>query len=124
MKHLMWTALVLPLGVMPAFAQSRPATTPSTPQVTTPPPPGVQPPTGGPNSLPTTEPPNIIDRSAVDPGVNAFTETQARNRLLALGYCEVSALTKGGDGIWRGTATRNGEPVRVAVDGNGAISSN
>jgi len=122
MKQFLWAALALPLCAAMAFAQSAPATTPSTPPVTTPPPPGVQPPTGGPNSLPTAEPANVIDRSGPVPGANSFTEAQARTRLRDHGYGQVSALIKGSDGIWRGSAIRNGSPVHVSVDFKGDIS--
>ena len=145
MKQLILAGLALQLCAAPAFAQSTPATTPSTPPVTTPPPPGAQPPSGGPNSLPTAEPANAIDNSGgtgsrvapggvtksavtpgndVTPGANSFTEAQARNRLLHNGYEQVSELTKDQDGIWRGSAIRNGAPVRVSVDFRGHIASN
>lgn len=125
-----WAAgLALQLGAVTAFAQSTPATTPSTPPVTTPPPPAVHPPTGGPNSLPTSEPANAIDRGAqsdngLSKGANSFTEAQARSRLRQHGYRAVSALTKDPDGVWRGSAIRNGHQVHVGLDYKGNISTN
>jgi protein CpxP len=124
MKRLILAGLALQLYAAPAFAQSTPSTTPSTPPVTTPPPPAVHPPTGGPNSLPTAEPANAIDTSGVTPGANSFTEAQARSRLRDNGYSEVSALTKDQNGIWRGSAIKNGSPVHVSVDFKGHIASN
>lgn len=54
------------------------------------------------------------------PGVavqNLFTETQARQHLLHLGYTNVSELTKDQDGRWIGTATTKDGQIRVvAVD--------
>jgi hypothetical protein len=145
MQRTFWAAaLALQLCAAPVFAQSTPATTPSTPPVTTPPPPAAAPPTGGPNSLPTAEPANTIanggspsgglgtsglstsglSTSGLSKGANSFTEAQARSRLQHHGYAQVSALTKDQDGIWRGSAMRNGTPVHVSVDYKGNISSN
>lgn len=128
-RTIMAAGLALQFGVAPVFAQSTPATTPSTPPVTTPPPPAVHPPTGGPNSLPTSEPANAIEKggvSAEGPGrsVSAFTEAQARSRLRQNGYREVSGLTMDPDGTWRGSVTRNGHQVHVALDNKGNISTN
>ena len=58
------------------------------------------------------------------PGANSFTESQARSRLEKNGYSQVSGLTKGDDGIWRGAATKNGSSVHVTVDYKGNISVN
>jgi hypothetical protein len=58
------------------------------------------------------------------PGANSFTESQARGRLAKEGYSQVSGLTKGNDGVWRGTATKNGNAVQVGVDYKGNISMN
>jgi putative membrane protein len=121
--------LALQLGAVPAFAQSTPATTPSTPPVTSPPPPAANPPTGGPNSLPPSEPANAIDSGnpgtgGLSKGANSFTEAQARDRLRKHGYGQVSALTKDQDGVWRGSAIRNGHQVHVGLDYKGNVSSN
>lgn len=45
-----------------------------------------------------------------------FTEVQARQHLLHLGYTNVSELTKDEDGKWIGTATKDGKARVVAVD--------
>ena len=47
---------------------------------------------------------------------NLFTEKQARTHLLRLGYAEVSGLTKDENGVWHGTATKDGQQRNVAVD--------
>ena len=44
-------------------------------------------------------------------GANSFTEGQAKDRAVAAGLTDVGALTKDGDGIWRGPATQDGKSV-------------
>jgi hypothetical protein len=51
---------------------------------------------------------------------NLFTESQARQHLLHLGYTNVSELSKDEHGRWIGTAkTKDGETRSVAVDVKG-----
>ena len=57
-----------------------------------------------------------------EPGANSFTEAQAKSRLEAAGYSNVSALRKDDQGIWRGTAMKDGKQVNVAVDFRGNIT--
>ena len=52
-------------------------------------------------------------------GSSSFTQNQARRRLERNGYQGVSALTKDSGGVWRGTATRDGQPVQVWLDYKG-----
>jgi hypothetical protein len=48
---------------------------------------------------------------------NLFTETQARQHLMHLGYTNVSELAKNDDGQWVGNAiTKDGQKRAVAVD--------
>lgn len=54
-------------------------------------------------------------------GANSFTEGQAKDRVLAHGFTEVSTLVKDGDGIWRGTAKQGDKQVPVAVDFKGNV---
>lgn len=48
------------------------------------------------------------DANAPLKGANSFTEGQAKDRILAAGYTNVSGLKKDADGIWRGTASKTG----------------
>jgi putative membrane protein len=78
--------------------------------------------------MPTGEPANTIDRGGVSAGGTGgrpgpFTEAQARSRLQKQGYRHVSALTKDQDGVWRGSASRNGHQVHVGLDNRGNIST-
>jgi len=52
-----------------------------------------------------------------------FTEAQARQHLMHLGYTNVSALDKNADGQWVGTALKEGQTRVVAVDIKGPTRS-
>jgi hypothetical protein len=54
-------------------------------------------------------------------GANSFTEGQAKSRIEAAGYSNVSGLIKDKDGIWRGRASKGGSPVDVALDFQGNV---
>lgn len=62
-----------------------------------------------------------IDAGAPFEGANSFTESQAKDRVVAAGLSSVSALTKDDKGIWRGTAMKDGKSVNVAVDYKGNV---
>jgi len=55
------------------------------------------------------------------PGANSFTEEQAKTRIEEAGFAQVSALTKDDSGIWRGSATKDGKSVGVALDYQGNV---
>ncbi len=57
------------------------------------------------------------------PGANSFTEGQARSRIEAAGFSNVTELQKDDQGIWRGRGTREGRQVGVALDFTGAVTS-
>ncbi|CAN5498185.1 hypothetical protein BH10PSE7_BH10PSE7_44580 [soil metagenome] len=67
---------------------------------------------------------SAMDEGAPLEGANSFTEDQAKDRALAAGFTDVSALTKDDKGIWRGTAMRDGASVKVAVDYKGNVVAN
>ena len=72
---------------------------------------------------------NVFMEASVDPGAplegaNSFTEGQAQDRVTAAGYADVSALAKDEKGVWRGTATKDGKSVKVAVDYKGNVVAN
>ena len=56
-------------------------------------------------------------------GANSFTEAQAKDRATAAGLTSVSSLVKDGDGIWRGTAMKDGKSTAIAVDFKGNVVS-
>jgi|SRR5436190_8768203 hypothetical protein len=57
-------------------------------------------------------------------GANSFTEGQAKSRIADQGFANVSNLTKDENGIWRGTASKDGKNVNVAVDYKGNVVAN
>jgi protein CpxP len=60
---------------------------------------------------------------AVQPGANSFTEGQARSRIEAQGFKNVSELRKDEQGIWRGKAMRDGNSTNVMLDFKGNVST-
>nr|WP_314075682.1 hypothetical protein [uncultured Roseococcus sp.] len=54
-------------------------------------------------------------------GANSFTEAQARSRIEAAGFTNVSELQKDDQGVWRGRADRNGATTQVGVDYQGTV---
>jgi len=114
-------------AALPALAQNAPSGV--TPQASGSPP-ALATPTS-PTPMTSTQPPaartptsSTMAATGAVPGANSFTEAQARRRLEQNGYSQVSSLIKGKDGIWRGTATRNGASGQVTVDYKGDISMN
>lgn len=65
--------------------------------------------------------PGAVTPGSVVPGANSFTEAQARSRIEKAGYTDVGALVKSDDGIWRGTAKKDGADVTAAVDFKGNV---
>ncbi|WP_424812892.1 hypothetical protein [Roseococcus sp. YIM B11640] len=55
-------------------------------------------------------------------GANSFTEGQARSRIEAAGFTNVTDLRKDDNGVWRGRAMRNGTPTAVALDFQGNVT--
>ena len=54
-------------------------------------------------------------------GSNSFTEGQAQSRIADRGYANVAGLKKDDDGVWRGSAQHNGQPVQVWLDYKGNV---
>ena len=54
-------------------------------------------------------------------GHNSFTEAQARSRIEKAGYTDVGKLTKNSNGIWQGTATKDGQKVEIGLDYKGNV---
>jgi hypothetical protein len=56
-------------------------------------------------------------------GANSFTQSEAKNRIEAHGYSDVTELAKDDKSIWRGKATKDGKQVSIALDYQGNIVS-
>jgi hypothetical protein len=54
-------------------------------------------------------------------GANSFTEGEARSRIEASGYTNVTGLQKDSQSIWRGTAMKDGKSVNVSLDFQGHV---
>jgi len=54
-------------------------------------------------------------------GSSSFTQAQARRRLERNGFQGVSGLAKDNGGVWRGAATKDGQPIQVWLDYKGNI---
>ena len=54
-------------------------------------------------------------------GRNSFTEGEAKSRIEAKGFTDVTKLVKDDAGVWRGQAMKNGTPVDVSLDYQGNV---
>ena len=64
------------------------------------------------------------DKSALGgpvPGANSFTEGQAKSRFENNGFTNVTGLKKDDNGVWRGTAQKDGKSQSVSLDYQGNV---
>jgi hypothetical protein len=54
-------------------------------------------------------------------GSLSFTEGQAKSRIEAKGFKDVSRLQKDDAGVWRGKASQDGKAMNVSVDFQGNV---
>ena len=66
---------------------------------------------------------HTVNDGGAEAGRNSFTQEQAREHIANSGFTAVSPLTKGDDGVWRGSARKQGHIVNVALDFKGNISA-
>ncbi len=111
MRKFLGAAAMLALVASPVLAQ----TTPSVPNTTTP---------GTVLQPSTADTPMKAVPGAPLAGANSFTESQAKARIEANGFSNVSGLKKDDGSIWRGTAMKDGKSVSVALDYQGNIVVN
>jgi hypothetical protein len=57
-------------------------------------------------------------------GANSFTRHEAAKRIASKGYSGVANLKKDRNGVWRGTATKDGQSVQVWLDYKGNVGQN
>jgi len=56
-------------------------------------------------------------------GANSFTMEQARDRIVAAGYTDVTGLAQDANGVWRGTAMKAGVSGSIMVDYQGNVTA-
>ena len=79
-------------------------------------------------ALAETKTPAVATSTAPNPaapvnGANSFTESQAKSRIEAAGFTNVSGLAKDKDGIWRGKASKAGAMTTVSLDYQGNVTA-
>lgn len=140
-KTLFRLALLGAVVAVPAYAQTSPAapdratpngtaTRSTTPGMTTPPAADTR--TGATTPNRTNESGNAAVRlddgtrtaNAPAAGANSFTEGQAKSRIEAAGFTNVTDLKKDDQGVWRGQAQKSGQQVSVALDYQGNVVPN
>jgi hypothetical protein len=128
MTKIAWLPLAATLMASAAMAQA-PAPSPA-PEA--PPKPTPMAPPGAPSMAPQTAPSAVApdttgtasprqDANAPLAGANSFTEAQAKSRIESMGFTQISGLQKDKDGIWRGSAMKEGKSVNVALDYRGNV---
>jgi hypothetical protein len=55
-------------------------------------------------------------------GANSFTKSEAIKQIKAKGYTHVTKLEKDQSGVWRGTATKDGQTGPISVDYQGNVN--
>ena len=60
--------------------------------------------------------------SAPVAGANSFTEGEAKSQIEAKGYTHVKGLKKDKDGVWHGSAMKDGSSTKVSVDYQGNVN--
>jgi hypothetical protein len=65
--------------------------------------------------------PDSKNATAPVEGANSFTESQAQERIAEAGFTDVSGLRLDDQGVWRGTAMKDGKSTPVGLDYQGNI---
>lgn len=66
---------------------------------------------------------HTVNDGAARRGANSFTEAEAREHIAKSGFTDVSPLRKDKDGVWRGTAKKDGSRVNVGLDFKGNVTT-
>ncbi|WP_313077968.1 PepSY domain-containing protein [Agrobacterium pusense] len=105
MKRFLLAAALVGASTLAAFAHTTPApaTDGKTPAVAT---------------------PEAKNPTAPVEGANSFTEDQAKTRITEAGYTDITGLKKDDEGVWQAKASKDGKPVRLALDYQGNIVAN
>lgn len=102
MKKMVFAAFAGLLAASSALAQTapKPTTDPQTPAVAT---------------------PEEKNPTAPVEGANSFTEDQAKSRIEAAGYSDVTGLKLDDKGIWQASAKKDAKAVTVGLDYQGNV---
>ncbi|MES2253830.1 MAG: hypothetical protein V4559_02170 [Pseudomonadota bacterium] len=65
---------------------------------------------------------NENNSSAPVAGANSFTQSEAMKQIEAKGYTKVTGLKKDSNGVWRGTAMKDGKSGPISVDYQGNVN--
>lgn len=65
--------------------------------------------------------PDTKNATAPVEGANSFTEAQAKDRIADAGFTDVSMLKLDDQGVWRGTASKDGKSMPVGLDYQGNV---
>ncbi len=71
---------------------------------------------------PAVKSPSDTSNAPLAKGHNSFTKSEARSRIRAAGYANVTGLALDANGLWQAHATRAGQPVNVALDYKGDVA--
>ncbi|WP_419826680.1 hypothetical protein [Sphingomonas sp.] len=66
---------------------------------------------------------HTVDDGGARTGANSFTEKQAQDHIARSGFTKVSPLRKDSNGVWRGTAVKDGRTTPVGLDFKGNVST-
>lgn len=72
---------------------------------------------------PAAKSPDAMTGAPLAKGKNSFTQDEAKSRMEAAGYANVTGLTLDGDGLWQAQATKNGQSVAIALDYKGDVAA-
>jgi len=67
--------------------------------------------------------PDANNSSTPVKGANSFTMSEARSHIMDKGYTHVTMLKKDNAGVWRGTAMKDGQKVKVSLDYQGNVNA-
>jgi hypothetical protein len=56
-------------------------------------------------------------------GANSFTQGEAKSRIEKQGFTQIGTLQKDQNGVWRGTAYKDGKPMQVSLDYQGNVNA-
>ena len=80
-----------------------------------------QPAQNGPNNA-AVKSPDRNNAAAPVKGQNSFTMQEAKSAIEKRGYTDVSGLMLDANGVWRGTASKNGQSGPVSLDYQGNVN--